>query len=41
MHLVNIRHVQHHTGQMSAFLRRVDDRFKDHKELRWVGSGWH
>jgi hypothetical protein len=41
MHLVNIRHIQHHTAQLSAFLRRVDDRFKDHKTLRWIGSGWH
>ncbi len=40
MHLVNIRHIQHHTGQLSAFLRRVDDRFKEGKTLRWVGSGW-
>jgi uncharacterized damage-inducible protein DinB len=40
MHLVNIRHVQHHTGQLSAFIRRVDDRFKDRKTLRWIGSGW-
>jgi hypothetical protein len=41
MHLVNIRHVQHHTGQLSAFLRRVDERFKDRTTLRWVRSGWH
>jgi hypothetical protein len=41
MHLVNIRHIQHHTGQLSAFLRRVDDSFKDRKTLRWIGSGWH
>lgn len=41
LHLVNIRHIQHHTGQLSALLRRVDDRFKDHKTLRWIGSGWH
>ena len=41
MHLINIRHIQHHTGQLSAFLRRVDDRFKDRKTLRWIGSGWH
>ena len=26
MHLINIRHIPHHTGQLSAFLRRVDDR---------------
>ena len=25
MHLVNIRHIQHHTGQLSAYLRRVDE----------------
>jgi hypothetical protein len=29
MHLVNIRHIQHHTGQLSAFLRRIDNRFRD------------
>jgi hypothetical protein len=40
MHLVNIRHIQHHTGQLSAFLRRVDEQFKDRKTLRWIGSGW-
>jgi hypothetical protein len=40
MHLVNIRHIQHHTGQLSAYLRRVDEQFKDRKTLRWVGSGW-
>ena len=39
MHLVNIRHIQHHTGQLSAYLRRVDDQFKDRKTLRWIGSG--
>jgi hypothetical protein len=41
MHLVNIRHIQHHAGQLSAFLRRIDDRFKDQNTLRWIGSGWH
>jgi hypothetical protein len=40
MHLVNIRHIQHHTGQLSAFLRRVDDRLKDRGSLGWVRSGW-
>jgi hypothetical protein len=40
MHLVNIRHIQHHTGQLSAYLRRVDEQFKDRKTLRWIGSGW-
>jgi hypothetical protein len=40
MHLVNIRHIQHHTGQLSAYLRRVEKRCKDRNELRWIGSGW-
>ena len=40
LHLINIRHIQHHTGQLSAYLRRTDDRFKDRKTLRWIGSGW-
>jgi hypothetical protein len=40
MHLVNIRHIQHHTGQLSAYLRKVDDRLKDRKALPWVHSGW-
>jgi len=39
MHFINVRHIQHHTGQLSAYLRRVDDRFKDGKALRWIGSG--
>jgi hypothetical protein len=40
MHLVNIRHIQHHAGQLSAYLRRVDEQLKDRKTLRWIGSGW-
>jgi hypothetical protein len=32
-HVYNIRHVQHHTGQLGAFLRRAG------VELRWVKSG--
>lgn len=34
LHLYNIRHLQHHTGQLSAFLRRAS------VETRWVKSGW-
>jgi hypothetical protein len=36
LHLYNIRHVQHHTGQLSAYLRRIvqDD------ERWWVKTGW-
>lgn len=40
LHLYNIRHVQHHTGQMSAYLRRVDARLRDTTALRWVRTGW-
>lgn len=36
LHLYNVRHVQHHTGQLSAFLRRiVNDR-----EGWWIKTGW-
>ena len=34
MHFINIRHIQHHTGQLSAFLRRLS------VQPRWFGSGW-
>ena len=34
LHFINIRHVQHHTGQLSAFLRRCE------LKPRWCGSGW-
>jgi hypothetical protein len=40
MHLGNIRHLQHHAAQLSAYLRRVDDRFKDTASLRWIRTGW-
>jgi hypothetical protein len=40
LHIYNLRHVQHHSGQLSAFLRRVDPALADHKALPWVGSGW-
>lgn len=29
MHLYNLRHVQHHTGALSAYLRRVDANLKN------------
>jgi len=35
LHLYNIRHIQHHTGQLSSFLRRVAD-----TSSPWIGSGW-
>src|SRR5882672_3483491 len=40
LHIYNIRHIQHHTGQLSAFLRRLDPTLTDDKILSWVGSGW-
>ena len=40
LHVYNIRHVQHHVGQLSAYLRRVDESLRDWQALRWVGHGW-
>jgi hypothetical protein len=40
MHLYNLRHVQHHAGQLSSHLRRLVPEFRDRNELRWVSSGW-
>jgi uncharacterized damage-inducible protein DinB len=34
LHLYNLRHVQHHTGAMSAFLRKLG------VELDWISRGW-
>ena len=36
LHLYNLRHVQHHTGQLSAYLRRI---VKD-GEGWWIKTGW-
>ena len=40
LHFYNIRHIQHHTGQLSAYLRRVDESLKMTKDLKWISSGW-
>jgi hypothetical protein len=40
LHIYNLRHVQHHAGQLSAYLRRVDTSLRDHKVLPWIGSSW-
>jgi uncharacterized damage-inducible protein DinB len=34
LHLYNIRHMQHHAGQLSASLRRIK------QAVDWVKSGW-
>ena len=36
MHLYNLRHLMHHTGQMGACLRRIDPSL----DPMWMGSGW-
>jgi hypothetical protein len=36
LHLYNLRHLQHHTGQLSAHLRRTTPATNP----RWIGSGW-
>lgn len=40
LHLYSIRHVQHHTGALSAYLRRIDRTLKDPKALPWIKTGW-
>ena len=40
LHLYNLRHIQHHAGALSAYLRRVDPSLKDSKALSWVRMGW-
>jgi len=40
LHIYNLRHVQHHTGQLSAYLRRVDKALSDPKALPWIATGW-
>jgi hypothetical protein len=40
LHLYSIRHVQHHAGQMSAFLRRIHGDSMDRRALPWVRTGW-
>ena len=39
MHVYNLRHVQHHTGQLSSHLRRLVPGCRERSELRWVSTG--
>ncbi len=34
LHIYNLRHLQHHTGQLSAFLRQVG------ADPKWFSAGW-
>ncbi len=40
LYIYNLRHVQHHTGQLSAYLRRLGAEFQSREMLPWIGSGW-
>ena len=37
LHIYNIRHTQHHVGQLSAFLRKLQ---VDPDGIPWIGAGW-
>ena len=41
LHLVNLRHIQHHTGQLSAYLRKDNHTIVKREALRWIRSGWN
>ena len=40
LHLYNLRHIQHHAGQLSSYLRRLLPDCRNRTELRWVSTGW-
>ena len=40
LHIYNIRHFQHHVGQLSTYLRRISDEHNLSLKLNWVGEGW-
>jgi len=40
LHIYNIRHFQHHIGQVSIYLRRISDENNLSLKIEWVGSGW-
>jgi uncharacterized damage-inducible protein DinB len=40
LHIYNIRHIQHHTAQMSFVLRKLSDEHGLDLKLPWVGTGW-
>lgn len=40
LHVYNLRHIQHHVGALSVYLRRIDGALPDPRALSWVGRGW-
>jgi hypothetical protein len=40
LHIYNIRHFQHHVGQLSTYLRRISNEHALDLKLNWVGEGW-
>lgn len=40
LHIYTIRHMQHHAGQLSAFLRRIDGADGAPTDTKWVKTGW-
>ena len=40
LHIYNIRHFQHHIGQLSTYLRRISNEHDLSLKLNWVGEGW-
>jgi uncharacterized damage-inducible protein DinB len=40
LHVYSIRHIQHHTGQLSAHLRRISPAMQEMHVLKWGSSGW-
>ncbi len=40
LHLYNLRHLQHHTAQLTTYLRTISIEYNLSLELPWIGSGW-
>ena len=40
LHLYNLRHLQHHTGQLGAYLRKAIPTLQSQKSLPWIRTGW-
>ncbi|HXF81604.1 MAG TPA: DinB family protein [bacterium] len=40
LYIYTLRHIQHHTGALSAYLRRTSPSLQDRAALRWVRAGW-